>query len=589
MMNQMNDPHIPVAPPQQEEDPKFSNIELAPVHFRKDEARTYDLIQNPEGHGEPFIDDEFQIRSYAPLGKRIKEDIEFRNFFLETIQSDLAKPPEHQEDLKQFESIGKDVVNEIPFMPAPGDSDPKIKELAKKGHGGDSIIVLMPANLIYLLDLAHGGQENINSITGLPEFGNFFKKVAREVSRPFRQGPVREVLRVGATIAGAVLGGPLGAAAGSAVGSALTGRKPQDWLGQAAKAGLATWGIQSLAPHIPGFAGVGQGLANSGVPGLAQMGQTMGSWAAPGVASGAVGAAAGNMPAWGRMTSHVSPTGQNLMAGGAQTGIMGSPGILGSAPSSFMGSMGLPLALQGISGFMAHKADKDNYEHAKREREAWIKNEREKEERSREDLGYNKRLSPVDMKRRVNPRYGEPGEPYYIFGDDERQSLKEGGKAVSVPKIWGKDSEEKIQDQHFVKSGVLLKGPGDGISDSIYTRVPKDTFIINAYTTAMVGNGDSTAGAKRVQEWLEEEEKKYGKSTVDYLKNITKSKPLVDVALSTGEIPIFPYHVMLLGGLDLEKGHSNLKTFQENVRKQKSNHKGVLPPETKSLSYYIKK
>lgn len=591
MMNQSQDMHIPVSPPEQGGEQEFANTELSLVHFRKDEAKTYDLIQNPDGHGEPFVDDELQIRSYAPLGERIKEDEEFRNFFLQTIQDDMSKPPENQQELGQYQEIGKEVSQEIPFMSAPGDDNPEIKKLAKMGHGGDSIMVLMPANLIYMLNLAHKGEENINAATNLPEFGGFFKKVFKEVGRAFSSNPVREVLRVGTTVAGAVLGGPLGAAAGSALGSAVTGRKPQDWLGQAAKAGALTWGAQALAPHIPGFGALGAGLSGMGVPGLAQMGQTMSGWAAPQAAAGAAGAAAG-APGWGRMTSHMSPTGQNLMPGGPQMGApSGGGGILGGfGGGGGLGSMGamLPLAASGITGLLAHKSDKEQYEHLRREREAWQRREEDKENRSREDMGYNRKLSPIDMKRQVNPRYGEPGEPYYIYGDDERQAFKKGGKAV-VPKIWGDDSKKPpIEKKEFVKSGVLLRGSGDGVSDSIYTQVPQDTFIVNAYTVAMVGNGDSTAGAKRIQEWLEEKERKYGKSSLDYLKNITQHKKSVDVALSSGEIPIFPYHVMLIGNLNLETGHDLLKKFQENIKKHKSNHKGVLPPETKNLSYYIK-
>lgn len=587
-MNQNFDPKIPVDPNMGQE--QFSNTELSMVHLRKDEAKSFDLIQNPEGHGAPFLDEEFEIRSYAPLGERLKNDVEFRNFYLGVIRE--YKQGNDEESLDYFHSVGKDIVEESKFIPAPGDSDPFIKKLAKSGHGGDSIIVLMPQNMIDMLSIERGGEESINIITGLPEFGGTGSQIFKEVARPFKSNPVREAVRVATTVAGAVMGGPLGAAAGSAAGSALTGRKPQDWLGQAGKAAALTYGAQLAAPYIPGMGALAGSAAASGIPGLAQVGQTMGNWAAPaaaaGAATGAAGAASqGGMPGWGQLTSYTSPTGQNLMGTLPQMGAASSG--IGSMLPSLGGGLALaPLALQGISGVLAHKADKENYRAWEKKEEDFRKREEEKEERSRERAGLNRHLKPINQKERINPYFGEPGEPYYIYEDDERrQPYKEGGR-TSVPKIWGKDAREKIAHQDFVKSGALLRGPGDGRSDSIYTEVPQDTFVVNAYTVSMIGNGDSASGAERIQEWLEETEKKYSNPEIQYFKRIMQTKPRVLVAFSAGEVPILPYHVMMLGDLDIEKGHKLLESLQKNIKKHKSQHRDVLPPPTKNLSFYLK-
>jgi len=595
-----NDPSLNMSSLPQDEE-TFENTELKMVHLRRDEAKSFDLMQNPEGHGMPFIDDEIPIRSYAPLGEKLKNDPEFRQLYINAIQQDESG--QESPEMDHFHEIGSSLTKEIPFMPAPGDDMRGIKEMARAGDGGDSLIVLMPQNMIYLLNTQRGG-ENINKITGLPEFGNVFNKVFKEISRPFKSNPVREVVRVATTVAGAVMGGPLGAAGGSALGSALTGRKPQDWLGQAGKAGALTWGAQMLAPHIPGFGQMGAALGQSGIPGMGALGQTMSNWAAPqaagaGALMGGMGGAGGNTVSAPGITSYTSQTGQNLMgtlpgAAGGGGGVPGSLGFGGGGGSNFLAMA--PMALQGISGLLAHKADKDNYKERMKIEEEFRRREEEKEERSRERLGLNARLNPADYKRRVNPYRNEPGEPYYIYEDDQRslpgndrQFKNKGGRTVPIPKIWGKTPKDDIQKQDFVKSGALLKGPGDGVSDSIYTDVPEDTFVVNAYTVSMVGNGDSAAGAKRIQEWLETMEKEYGAQVIEYLKKLTQGKQRVPVAFSSGEVPILPYHVMMLGNLSLEKGHNSLDLFQKNIKKHKSQHRGVLPPPTKNLSFYLKK
>jgi hypothetical protein len=261
-----------------------------------------------------------------------------------------------------------------------------------------------------------------------------------------------------------------------------------------------------------------------------------------------------------------------------------SQGNTGSFASSL-----LPLALQAGSGILAYQGDKENYKNWQQKDAEFKRKEQEKEDRARERAGLNYKPNPDSHKRRRNPYYGDPGEPMFVYEDDERrQEFKQGGRTEIVPKIWGTDAREKIANQEFVKSGALLKGPGDGRSDSIYTEVPQDTFVVNAFTVSMIGNGDSSSGAQRIQEWLDAVEKKYSEQEIQYFKRIMQNKPRVPVAFSAGEVPILPYHILMIGDVDLEKGHELLEAFQKNVKKHKSGHKGVLPPPTKNLSFYLK-
>jgi len=104
------------------------------------------------------------------------------------------------------------------FEPAPGDANPQIMELAKKGKGEglqqDLIMVLMPRNVLLFMGMVRG-EIKINSSTGFPEFGGLGYGIRRALGRSKEgakkwEGKINSTLRIGATIAGAVIGMPYG-------------------------------------------------------------------------------------------------------------------------------------------------------------------------------------------------------------------------------------------------------------------------------------------------------------------------------------------------------------------------------------------
>ena len=548
------------------------------VHFSKEEAMVYDELQG----GAKIADEEgmLPLRSYNPLGELLKHPD-----FVQLVEAVVLHRNEdgvpNQPDLHQAYETGEKMLGQMDkkWTPAPGDEIPEIRELAKKGRKPDSIMVYMPSNVIFMLGKFNNGIVHINPSTGFPAFG-FFNKMFKEVGRVFHSNPVREVIRAGATIAGAVLGGPLGAMAGSAAGSAVTGRRPQDWLGQAAKAGALTYGAQLAAPYIPGFGSAGSYLAGSGIPGGAALGGTMNAWANPAASEAASG------PAWGTMTSHTSSTGENLM-GGAQRAAQAAPAAEAAkaAPGGLASLMDNPLvkaapyALSIGSGFMAKNAEKQRYELERREREQHMREERAREEEALQRAGFYTPLQHSEHDETiVNPKYGEPGEPYFIYKGDSRFDQLAGLKRASGGEVV---SHNKIP----LKDKVLIKGPGKGQSDVIHTRAPEGSYIVDASTISMLGDGSTDAGAEVLKDFIHDVMSETHPQINRMYKNGNYEK--VPVALSRDEGYVDPHVVLAIGRGHHSKGVEKLDSFVANIRKHKASNGKKLPPKAKSIKTYM--
>ena len=102
---------------------------------------------------------------------------------------------------------------------------------------------------------------------------------------------------------------------------------------------------------------------------------------------------------------------------------------------------------------------------------------------------------------RVNPRFGQPGEPYYLgqgYADQGTYYAAAGGGVPSAD---------------YAAGGKLLDGPGDGVSDSIPAVIQGDRpqraalaqgeFVVPARVVAELGNGSNKAGAARLYKMME--------------------------------------------------------------------------------------
>jgi hypothetical protein len=105
----------------------------------------------------------------------------------------------------------------------------------------------------------------------------------------------------------------------------------------------------------------------------------------------------------------------------------------------------------------------------------------------------------------------------------QQQSLQMGGKAGGLmPGALKYNMGGGISDLGgYSDGGRLLKGPGDGVSDSIPARIgakqparlADGEFVIPARIVSELGNGSTDAGARKLYAMMDRVQKKRGKTT----------------------------------------------------------------------------
>jgi hypothetical protein len=100
-----------------------------------------------------------------------------------------------------------------------------------------------------------------------------------------------------------------------------------------------------------------------------------------------------------------------------------------------------------------------------------------------------------------------------------------------------------------------IDGIGGGQDDNVRTRLPDNSYIIDASTVSDLGDGNSRAGANKI-----------------------------DALISNGEFFISPEDVAKFGKIGAKK----LDSLVKNVRKHKNGGSTKLPPKAKPVSSYLK-
>jgi hypothetical protein len=516
------------------------------VHMQKAEAHGLDA-----GQGGMELDEETQLRSYRKWEKMI-EDPNVKELFdalmVDKTEDGDVDPPFSTE----YNQIARTLP---PWEPAPGDSNPVFAELAAKGRGGDDIVVWLPIPVVtYFGKLKHGLTENPE--TGLIEFG-FWKevgKIGKAVISPITlvrdvvkksRGALPEIIRVGGTLAGYYFGGPIGAGLGNAAASWVTGKNVQD----SAISGLKNYGLAS----IPGMLGMGQGAAAAGAAGGAPVVDGTGKLSAAAMSRLNAGAAGGGA------------------GGAAQSGLLGNLG----------GTSGL-MKLGGLGGMWAlkNKSDKDAYKNALRDRE----------QMRREQMQDLQRVGLVSSFDRANaPQYAplEHNPDFYNRSAEDREAGR------------SRHSPFRLGAQKFAEGGPVkeifssyFKGPGKGQDDAILTKVPENTYVIDAQTTAYAGDGSTKAGAENWAQWGKEMMGKHAmipknkkSSAMNRVRDVGGGH--VDVAVSDGEAHLAPQVVQSIGGGSHDKGAKILEAMIRNIRADKTRNRAGMPPKIKPLSAYM--
>jgi hypothetical protein len=166
-------------------------------------------------------------------------------------------------------------------------------------------------------------------------------------------------------------------------------------------------------------------------------------------------------------------------------------------------------------------------------------------------------------------------------------------------------------------TGPLL-GDTDGRADDVHTSVPDGSHIIPADVVSSLGQGNSVAGASKLEKMFPTGGIKMGgiksasklgaapkpiTSPLAHMPRIPSAGKIpkmpsilghhsrmkdgggaghVEVRLSDGEFSVPPHHVARVGGGDIERGHRALDAWILHVRHQDIERRKHLPPPVQS-------
>jgi len=582
------------------------------VHFDIDELEALDSLQ-----GGPSVDDATGYREYSKLSKIIKIP-QVKKIVYEVqraVVKDLSDDGKLNGPLKKAYKQSRKKLS--PYQKTTAESfNPVAKKLEKTGTHGDTKLAWIPQDVAAFLIDINQGHFQTNPHTGLLMFG-FFSSLGKVFKPVFRiAAPIIAVAAApwtGGTSLAALAATGATAAGASYLAHRAIGASHKESMGPTVISGLTA----GLAPGISEYTGLNpsliQGLTRAGSGML--MGENLGQAAMSGLTHGGAHYGMGQLGEAGYLPSWMqgSSPGVKGALSGAEQGLSSSaiaakavadraagvaaPGLFGSLGNMLGGSSNLllPMAMAGLS----YQGSKQRHKHElDQQREAIAR-----EDAHRQRLGYNDPWVPVkakDIKVRKNPAfYDAPREamergvhdrPWLYEGDPGfEQGLEAGYKAGG--NVRAKDINPRGYDQNKLQSvveGVLIRGPGKGQQDLIKTTVPENSYIIDASSTGMFGDGSSDAGAKVLKEFEEQIKSRCPKHKAIQIYHHTKSSTKqLPVYLSDSEYKFDPITVTMLGKGSNTQGAVMLKHMVNNLRAHKALKGGGLPPKAKSPWAYI--
>jgi hypothetical protein len=427
------------------------------------------------------------------------------------------------------------------------------ERIRKKGQRGDNVLVHLSPDIIEHLRVKFGA--DINPETGLPQFGLFGNLFGKKTTDPVtgqqrRTGlrkafhglhgvekAVRPVMKATAPLAGSMVGtlfgGPMGSILGGAVGGALSSKKhPLDHALGGALLGL---GSSLIMPKLAKAMNLNPDSTAAGLFGM-------------------------NAPTWGEqlgLQSQVAAPGleHQVDAPGLEHYVdMGARRAAGNFAQglglkNIMDAALLGMSVAGTLGARTKylKEDKDAAQFLKE---------------NMQSLGMESPPGPPpEFKKK---RYKKPPEGYRAGFDPQWQYYED---------------EPEYARGGMVKSGYI-KGKHGGQSDTRPIHMPEGSYVMDATTVSLLGDGNSDNGAERTKQ-LEQNFMKGG-ITRDY-----EPSRNVRARVSDGEYIFSKKAVTNLGGGNNAKGSQILDEFRNNLRQQKG-VKPFLPPKTKPFNSYVR-
>ena len=394
------------------------------------------------------------------------------------------------------------------------------QHMASQGRGPDTQLVHMsPREVAGLqaLAMAHGGSLSINPETGLPEAGFLDNLLPAIIGAGL-------MFATGGTAGAAIIPGLSNAATiGLGVGALQTARTGD--LGKGIMAGLGAYGGAGLGA---GLGGAGMTVANP------QAAQIAAAQAAP--AAGSIGSvvpeaaqAVGANAAFTPSVENFVP--ENFLSGMSDVSAVEGAGVAGTGlptrsstfASRFAAMPGKDLAKFGLAAAapvltetpktkMQEDSEQFNYAF----------------DSGRTEEGY---VDPVTGQRQYfKPTYtryaaaGGPVEAMSAANVYDMQNARGGVSDMGIDNSTGMQRMAGGGISHlgdYSDGGRLLKGPGDGVSDSIPAmignkrpaRLADGEFVIPARIVSELGNGSTEAGARKLYAMMDRVQRARRKTT----------------------------------------------------------------------------
>ena len=368
------------------------------------------------------------------------------------------------------------------------------QHLAAQGRGKDTTLVHMTPNEVQGLQqiaMAAGGSLSINPSTGLPEAGFLENMLPMIIGAGL-------IAATGGAAAPAVMSMP--AAIGLGVGGVQALRTGN--LMEGVKAGLGAYGGAGLAGGLMG-AGASSVDATASATGAGSQAQML---AAQNAGFGQAGLESLGQSAAGAAGAApvVNTAGQSMLAGAkglgteaGREGFMSSiGGLKGLAKSGLAGLA--PMMMQEPEAPPAAASDKDMGQ------------------RYAYDPGTTTPFPEPNV-----PRAGSP-EQFQSFGKEQRFFTPGYRKigADEAKSIYGFAQGGVSHLGDYSDGGRLLRGPGDGVSDSIPAvigkkqpaRLADGEFVVPARIVSELGNGSTEAGARKLYAMMDRIQSARGKT-----------------------------------------------------------------------------
>jgi hypothetical protein len=374
------------------------------------------------------------------------------------------------------------------------------KHLASKGRGPDTQLVHMTLgelNSLQELAKAHGGSLSINPDTGLPEAG-FLSKIL-----PMVAGAALMATGVGAPVAALMVGGGMTAATGS--------------LEKGLMAGLGAYGGAGLAGGLTAAGSAAAGAAGTG-PSAAVLDAAMaGPGATPGVQAGfsQMGQGLQALGSEGGRSAFMSGVGGTK--GLLQSGLAGlapmlmdqqqsqAPGIKPTTPTT---------PLQYNANPVGPTPQPDVPGHGNLGQDFGRQRRYFNHQFTPAPAAPTAPITPITTMPIINDygsgmAAGGPVEAMSAANVYDMQSARGGVSDMGVDNSTGMQRMARGGISHlgdYSDGGRLLRGPGDGVSDSIPAmigekqpaRLADGEFVIPARIVGELGNGSTEAGARKL-------------------------------------------------------------------------------------------